>query len=389
MPATVRRTSIILALAVGASVTWPTAPATASSMVAVHRTATAQEWLVPTQGAVPGGEPKVAWPVKGRARLVVPGIGTMGSRRRGTVSVPIASVTKVMTAYTILDDHPLAPGEEGPTITVTKAEADSYPRRKADGESLVKVRAGLKFTQREALEALLIRSGNNMADILGRWDAGSPKKFVSRMNTKAAELGLTDTSFADTSGLSAKSRSSTIDLVDLALAAMKDETFAQIVATSKAKIPMNTVTTTNKLLGRNGVIGIKTGSTDAAGGCLLFAATDEVGGETYTIYGVMLGAPGPRILTNALKASEKMVVSARKALRRVTLLKRGTPVLAVTDDEGLVTEYGVASSVVVPGWSGMEYRLGLPVGLKPGQTPTGITLKTGGSSIGVALEPLS
>ncbi len=331
----------------------------------------------------------MTWPVKGRARIVVPGVGTMGNKDSGVKSVPIASVTKVMTAYTILADHPLAPGDEGPVITVTSAEAVSYPKRKAAGESLVKVRAGLKITERQALEALLIRSGNNMADILGRWDAGSPKKFVAKMNDRAAELGLFSTSFADPSGLSSKSRSSAIDLLELAVAAMKDETFAQIVATPKVKIPMNTLTTTNKLLGRNGVIGIKTGSTDAAGGCLLWAATDEVAGETYTIFGVMLGAPGPLILTNALRASEKMVVSARQALRRVTLIRSGTPILSVTGSDGVVTQYGVAKSVAVTGWSGMKYQLGLPADADSTSTPTEITFRTSGDSIGVPLEPLS
>ncbi|GAB6898699.1 hypothetical protein JCM9957A_17890 [Kineosporia succinea] len=327
--------------------------------------------------------------MKGRARLVVPGVGTMGSRRDGTVAVPIASITKVMTAYTILKDHPLAPGESGPVITVTRAEAASYPKRKADGETMVKVRAGMRLTQREALQGMLIRSGNNMADLLARWDAGSRKKFVARMNRNAAELGLTETSFADMSGMSAKSRSSTIDLIDLALVAMKNETFAQIVGTPKAKIPMNTLTTTNKLLGRNGVIGIKTGSTEKAGGCLLFAATDTIDGETYTIYGVMLGAPGPLILTNAFRASEKMVISARKALRKVTLVKRGVPVLRRVDAGGAVTEYGVASSVAVAGWSGMKFRLGLPVGPEPGAVPGSITVKTSGDAIGVPLVPLT
>ncbi|MBT0774094.1 D-alanyl-D-alanine carboxypeptidase [Kineosporia sp. J2-2] len=348
---------------------------------------------MPVDGAYPGGAPKVDWPSRGRARIVVPGVGTMGHVNSGVKSVPIASVTKVMTAYTILADHPLAPGEEGPSITVTRAEADSYPARKADGESLVKVRAGTRFTQREALEGLLIRSGNNMADILGRWDAGSPKLFVAKMNAQAARMGLTATSFADASGLSKKSRSSAVDLLDLALAAMKDPVFAEIVGTGRTTIPLNTLTTTNKLLGRNGVIGIKTGSTKAAGGCLLWAATDTVDGETYTIYGVMLGAPGPLILTNALRASEKMVISSRKALRRITLLKPGTPVLSVTDDEGVVRAYGVTRPVAVPGWSGMRYQLGLPAGTTgatgtPG-TPTSITVKTSGDAIGVPVEQLS
>lgn len=66
-----------------------------------------------------------------------------------------------------------------------------------------------------------------MADILGRWDAGSPKEFVAKMNDRAAEMGLVSTSFADPSGLSSKSRSSAIDLLELAVAAMKDKTFAR------------------------------------------------------------------------------------------------------------------------------------------------------------------
>ncbi len=103
----------------------------------------------------------------------------------------------------------------------------------------------------------------------------------------------------------------------------------------------------------------------------------------------MLGAPGPLILTNALRASEKMVVSARKALRRVTLIKQGTPVLSITDDAGVVSEYGVATSIAVPGWSGMKYQLGLPIDLEPGTAPTEITVKTSGDSIGVPLELLS
>lgn len=382
MPFVLRKASVALTLAV--TLAGPAAPANAvNATPAIQNQTVDVRWLVPRQAAVPGGAPKVTWPDKGRARIAVPGVGTMGSMRSGTQSVPIASVTKVMTAYAILSEHPLRPGEEGPVITVTKAEAATYPKRKREGESVVKVKAGMRITQRQALEAVLIRSGNNMADILGRWSAGSPKKFVATMNAKAAELGLAATSFADTSGLSSKSRSSTIDLLDLALAAMKDPTFAEIVATPRARIPMNTLTTTNKLLGRNGVIGIKTGSTNAAGGCLLWAATDVVNGEEHTIYGVMLGAPGPLILTNALKASEKMVISSRKALRRVTLVKRGTPVLSVGGQQ-----YGVASTVAVTGWSGLKYQLGLGIDYRKGETPTEITVKTSGDAIGVPLERL-
>nr|WP_269328724.1 hypothetical protein [Kineosporia babensis] len=312
-------------------------------------------------------------------------MGTVGTLGSTTESVPIASITKVMAAYTVLESHPLKAGAKGPKIKITKADVNSYNRLKKEGASVVKVKKGDKLTQRQALQGLLISSGGNLGETLARWDAGSTGKFVNKMNANARELGLTSTSFKDVHGVDSGSRSSTEDLLDLAQAAMKQPAFREVVRLSSAKIPQNNLKSTNKLLGSNGVIGIKTGTTYAAGGCLLFAATDKVGGKTRTIYGVMLGARGDAYSANAQKFSKNMVISTRKELREVTLLKPGKALVSVKKDDGRTYRYGVKKTVKSAGWSGMPFKIGLPGALAAGQTPKKLNVKVGSSTMKVDL----
>jgi D-alanyl-D-alanine carboxypeptidase (penicillin-binding protein 5/6) len=103
---------------------------------------------------------KIPWPKTGHAQLQVVGIGVLG-HPGNEKAAPIASVTKVMPAYLILRDHPLRFGQNGPKIRVTRVGAASYVHRKAAGESLVKVATGEEITERQALQGLLLASGNN------------------------------------------------------------------------------------------------------------------------------------------------------------------------------------------------------------------------------------
>jgi D-alanyl-D-alanine carboxypeptidase (penicillin-binding protein 5/6) len=359
-------------------------PTATPSPTATPDPATVAVLSLPSELRVRGPKKGIPWPKTGHAQLAVAGIGVLG-RVGDEKAAPIASITKVMTAYVILRDHPLAAGKNGPTIVVTAAEAASYGRRKAQGESLVRVAAGERISQRRALQGLLLASGNNMADILARWDAGSISAFVAKMNSSAADLEMTSTHYADASGLNARSRSTTTDLLRLAPAAMADPTFKKIVSQTSARIPLNKIKNTNKLLGRNGVIGIKTGSTLAAGGCLLFAAERTVSGRVYTVYGALLGAPGPRILTNALARSDRLIVAARKSLRPTVLIRAGRTVATLTGSDGIVVDLTVAEDVVAVGWTGLTYSLSLPTGLRPGQAPATLTARTSAGSITVPL----
>src|SRR5207302_1228456 len=112
-------------------------------------------------------------------------------------AAPIASVAKVMTAYLVLRGHPLGVGDDGPTITLTDADVADTDRRGRQRESVVPIVAGEQLTERQALQALLLPSANNIAPVLARWDSGSAARFVAHMNATARLLGMTRTRYTD------------------------------------------------------------------------------------------------------------------------------------------------------------------------------------------------
>jgi D-alanyl-D-alanine carboxypeptidase (penicillin-binding protein 5/6) len=267
--------------------------------------------------------------------------------------VPIASLTKVMTAFVVLRDHPLSGTDNGPTLTVTAAEAAAYPAEVAKNESLVPVNAGEVLTERQALQALLLPSADNIARILARWDAGDVAAFLARMNTTAASLGMVNTRYTDPSGYDAATRSTAADQVTLGDRAMKIPTLAQIVAMPIATIPVaGTVHNLNTALGQDGIVGVKTGSTRAAGGCLLFAARHTVDGHTVTIIGAVLGQQGASMygLPQALAASQRLVQATTSAAHVYTAIRAGQTVATVNGIDLVASR-----TLTVLGWPGLSY----------------------------------
>jgi D-alanyl-D-alanine carboxypeptidase (penicillin-binding protein 5/6) len=219
-----------------------------------------------------------------------------------------------MTAYLVLRDRPLRLGEEGPTIAFTEADVADTERRRGQEESVVSVVAGEQLTELQALQALLLPSANNVAAVLARWDAGSEGQFVARMNAAARSLGMTQTRYTDPSGYDDRTVSTAADQVRIVELAMRLPVFARIVATPSATLPVaGTVRNTNALLGRDGFIGVKTGSDDAAGGCFAFRAVRWIHGKRTTITGVVLGQPGQDRIEAALAAADAMVDRIRPA----------------------------------------------------------------------------
>jgi D-alanyl-D-alanine carboxypeptidase (penicillin-binding protein 5/6) len=258
----------------------------------------------------------VSWPADGASAAGIGGSGVVYGPG-ATRPAPIASVAKVMTAYVILHDHPLTANGSGPDITVQPPEAAAYPSQAADGDSLVAVAAGEILTERQALEALLLPSADNMAWILARWDAGSQAAFVARMNATARQLGMADTDYTDPSGLDPSTVSTAADQVRLGLAAMRVPALAAIAAESTAAVPVaGVVRNYNTLLGQDGIAGLKTGSTHAAGGCVVLAAWRQVNGHRTLIVAATFGQPGTAqtILPNALQAGHMLVLALDRAL---------------------------------------------------------------------------
>ena len=340
-----------------------------------------------------GGKPEIPWPAKGQAALDVDGIGTFGSSGEQK-PVPIASVAKVMTAYLILRDHPLKSGADGPTIDVDQtAEKQSS----AGDESTVQVTAGDKISQREALEAILIASANNVARLVARWDAGSEKAFVEKMNEAAKDLGMTDTTYTDPSGLNNTTVSTAVDQVKLAKAAMEQPAFREVAAMMEY-IDYKGVKhgNWNRLVGHNNVVGIKTGTTTSALGNLSFAAKKDVDGETRRIIGAVVrqpeGGADNTILAGALSAGDQLIRAAQGALESATILKKGTVVGYADDGLGGRTPVAVTEDVKAVGWAGLSVKLTfagdeLPHTAKAG-TKVG-TLTVGDGSNGAVKVPVA
>ncbi len=206
-------------------------------------------------------------------------------------SVPIASITKVVTALVVLDAKPLGADEQGPAISYTAADVQIYWQTIAENGSNAPVYEGSTLSQRQSLEAVMLPSANNYAKSLAIWAYGSEQAYLDAARAWLDAHGLHDTVVVDTSGLSPDSRSTPRDLVALGRLALQSPALAQIVAQEQSELPaVGIIENTNELLGTHGVDGIKTGTTVEAGACLLFSGDYEVGSRTVTLVGVALGA---------------------------------------------------------------------------------------------------
>jgi D-alanyl-D-alanine carboxypeptidase (penicillin-binding protein 5/6) len=131
------------------------------------------------RAALGGALPSTVWPAYGQAAVQV-GLSQVQAGPNQHAAA-IASLAKLMTAYLVLRDHPLRAGQDGPTITLTDADVADTDRRRRQQESVVSIAAGEQLTERQALQALLLPSANNIAAVLARWHAGSADRFVVQM----------------------------------------------------------------------------------------------------------------------------------------------------------------------------------------------------------------
>jgi D-alanyl-D-alanine carboxypeptidase (penicillin-binding protein 5/6) len=243
----------------------------------------------------------------------------------------MASTAKMMTALLVLEDHPLALGETGPIITITRPDVTTYASERNQNESVVAVVLGEHISEYQLLEGLLLPSASNFADVLATWDVGTVAAFIARMNVRAAALGMNHTHYADTSGFSALSVSIPADLIALAQTAMQIPVFAQIVGQSQATIPVaGIIKNLDTLLGHDGVIGIKTGHTDQAGGCFVVGANLLADGQPVRVYGAVMGQPNA--LAGAFAATDPLLRALEPALHQRIVVK----------PHDAVAEYGTA-----------------------------------------------
>ncbi|MFF3565935.1 D-alanyl-D-alanine carboxypeptidase [Streptomyces sp. NPDC002574] len=342
-----------------------------------------------------GDELSLPWPAQGQAVVEAEGLGRLGAFGQEK-PVPIASVAKVMTTYVILRDHAIKKGGDGETVPVDKKAEEQFVSGQAEQESVVKVTAGQKLSEYEALEAVMLPSANNVARLLARWDAGSEAAFVKKMNATAKQLGMRNTHYTDPSGLEATTVSTASDQVKLGHAAMKDPVFAEIATKIQyTDINGDVQKNYNQLAGYNHVVGIKTGTSTKAGGNLLFAAVREIGGTNQLIIGAMLGQHKAPIIDTVLDRSSTLLQASLDTLASDTVIKKGDVVGYIDDGLGGRTRVVATKDVTAIGWTGLKVDISV-VAAKSGiahKAPAGTTIGTltvgnGDSSIKVpvALE---
>jgi serine-type D-Ala-D-Ala carboxypeptidase (penicillin-binding protein 5/6) len=215
-----------------------------------------------SSGAVPPTPPPAAGaPPKLEARawaLIDARTGEVLASHAAGQRLPIASTTKLMTAYVALQELPLRR-----RVTVA-------PYESIYGESLLEVPAGERISVRDLLYGLILRSGNDAAYDLAVAAAGSEDAFVRQMNLRAAALGLTNTNYANPIGLDeAGNYSSALDLTVLARRLLRDPAFAKIAAARSAELrslrpPRRIETLNDFLLAEPWATGVKTGHTFGA-----------------------------------------------------------------------------------------------------------------------------
>lgn len=234
---------------------------------------------------------KLIWPaLQSQSAVGAVGYGVLATNGEQKPAA-IASIAKTMVALMVLEKKPLKLGEKGPTLTMTDQDEEYFRTDMAQNGSVVPVKIGEELTEYQMIQALLLPSGDNIASTLAVWGFGSLDGYLTFANQKAAEWNLTQTHFADASGLSPETQSSASDLIILGEKLMRDPVLAEIVNQSDVTLPLaGNVFNYNTILGEQNIVGIKTGNTDEAGGCFLFASKRSVGGKEITILGVILGS---------------------------------------------------------------------------------------------------
>jgi serine-type D-Ala-D-Ala carboxypeptidase (penicillin-binding protein 5/6) len=237
----------------------------------------------------------------------------------------------------------------------------------------------------------MLPSANNIADSLAVWAYGSMGAYHTAANQLAQSLGMTDSTFAgDASGLLPESVSTPHDVVLMGQAVLNDTVLKEIAAQKTADLPVvGTVSNVNVFLGRGGITGIKTGNTDQAGGCYLFAATRTLpSGQSITTVGAIMAAPS---LSQAMSSSLPLLDSFYQGFSEVVAVPKGTVAARYTVPwNGQTVTAVTARDTSLLNWRGSKVTVKVSTTALTAPQPAGTQAGTliAQSSYGQATTPL-
>jgi len=323
--------ALLITTATGSSPTTTTSTSTTSTLLGATTTTLATTTTTtPVTVALP-------WPTPDSAALAVPSL-SVSATSPNQPRVPIASLTKLMTTWVVLQQLPLQFDQAGPCTVVTAQDVAFFHENLSIQESTAKIAIGEKLCEGTLLRGLLVHSAGDYAQLLVQLTGMSTAGFVNKMNADAKILGLTKTHYADFTGISPSDLSTAGDVTTLTVDLMTNEPIIDDIAKlTKVHLPVaGWLGTYTPLLGSDGVVGVKSGYTLAAGGCVAMAINVKVGGIVVPTYEVVLSQPGD----DALDVAADHAIALMKALR--------TSMKLVATSSGRVVQWVGSASLVTP-----------------------------------------
>lgn len=300
----------------------------------------------------------LAWPSTGASAFTLRTVGDVPDAERVERTVThgdqqacsIASVTKLVTVLRVLDRLPLAAGEEGPTITLTQADADLEQSYIAQNGSTMPVTVGQTLTERQLLELILLRSSNNHTVTFVNWGFGSVDEYLASTPAWLAEHGLDGMTIADPTGIDENNRATPQQIVHLGELALANPAVREIAALQMADVPgIGQITNHNTLVGHDGVDGLKTGSLATVFN-LAWSAHFDVDGVAFELVGASLGS------TNGHSTLQpevgRLIASIKAAISGVDVTVAGASAGTLTTEWGATSEVRAAATVHVLTWRG-------------------------------------
>jgi D-alanyl-D-alanine carboxypeptidase (penicillin-binding protein 5/6) len=225
----------------------------------------------------------------------------------------------MMTAWVVLHRLPLVAGESGPCLTVNAADVALYNNDIDNDLSSVKIIPGVTLCENLLLRGMLVHSAADYAQLLVVLAGMHEPTYVAAMNQAARSLGLHNTGYVDVTGISNGDRSTAQDQATLAADLMTEEPVVQgIVDLQEVSLPVaGVVESFTPFVGQGNVVGVKSGFTNAAGGCDVMAAQDNFVSSVITTYAVVLGEHGPNPLGTAGIDALDLSRSVRSLIARV------------------------------------------------------------------------
>jgi serine-type D-Ala-D-Ala carboxypeptidase (penicillin-binding protein 5/6) len=305
--------------------------------------------------AVPKTQPtNLPWPAAGQAAIGAVGYGVLAQHNTGT-PVLIGSTAKVITALAVLKQKPISANGPGPTIALGQDDVSLFEYYYTHNGSVTNVANSEQISELQALQSMLIPSSNNMADSLAKWAFGSVDSYVNYANKMVKDMGLTNTHIADTNGFSDTTTSTASDLVKVGAAAMGNSVISQIVNQSSAQVPvMGTIKNTNYALGKDNIVGIKTGNTDKAGGCYIFASKRVIDGHQITVVGAVLGQPN---LVTAINSASPILDSSDNGFEQVTVVNKNHTLGYYKVPWGAQAQFKSPKNLSLFVWKGADIRI--------------------------------